>query len=231
MIVGHGLMARSFAGRMTHSADVLVHAAGVSNSQCSDVRDFERERAAVEQSLRHAVSAACYVYFSTCSVLDPSTSGTPYVSHKIAMEALVRAHPGHLILRLPQVAGVTPNPHTLLNFLHARIARGERFSVWRHARRNVIDSADVRALGLAAIDAGIRAATLNIACVQDYTILEIVETMERVVAGHAVYDVVEQGAVYPIDIEPMRALLPRAGVSFEGNYLDRVLRKYYGPLL
>ena len=117
-------------------------------------------------------------------------------------------------LRLPQVAGVTPNPHTLLNYLHARIARGERFAVWRHARRNVIDCEHVRALGFAAIEAGWRSRTVNIACTRDYAMTEIVGTMERVVRGHAVYDLLDRGAAYVVDVEPLRPLLAAAQVRF-----------------
>lgn len=67
------------------------------------------------------------------------------------MEALVTHHPRHLILRLPQVAGRTPNPHTLLNYLYARISRGESFRLWRNARCNIIDVDDVAAIGKHAI--------------------------------------------------------------------------------
>ena len=145
------------------------------------------------------------------------------------MESLVRDHPSHLILRLPQVAGRTPNPHTLLNFIYARIVRGERFAVWRNARRNIIDCEDVRAIGTSAIDAGIRSATVNVANTRDYEMTYVVETMERVVHGHAVYDLIDRGSSYPIDLARIRPLLASTGVIFGPEYLERVMRKYYAP--
>ena len=87
-----------------------------------------------------------FVYFGTCSVADPEVRHTAYVQHKLAMEQMVSAHSRNLILRLPQVAGKTPNPHTLLNFLYGRIARSESFNLWSKARRNIIDVADVTAI-------------------------------------------------------------------------------------
>jgi nucleoside-diphosphate-sugar epimerase len=227
MIVGHGLMATAFTPIGRECRGIVVHAAGVSNSGCEDAREFERERLALERTLASASTADCMIYFSTCSVSDSASRETAYVRHKLAMEALVRAHPRHLILRLPQVAGRTPNPHTLLNYLHARIVRGERFAVWGRARRNVIDCDDVAAVARVAIEAGVRAATLDIASPRDHALPEIVATMERVTHGHAVYDVLDRGAAYPIDVAPIARFIAAAGVDFDEGYLERVLRKYY----
>ncbi|MBI4524929.1 MAG: NAD-dependent epimerase/dehydratase family protein [Deltaproteobacteria bacterium] len=227
MIIGSGLLARTFHDAAKDRSDVVIYAAGVSNSQCRDVREFDRERNLLERSLQATDVLTCFVYFSTCSIADPESPDTPYVQHKLRMEQIVRAHPSHLILRLPHVAGRTPNPHTLLNYLYARIARGERFAVWRHARRNVIDCNDLRTLSLALIDSGVRGETLNVANVRDYAILEIVRTLERICRGHAVYDLVDRGAAYPIDVS---RLLPfaEAAITFNESYLENVLRKYYG---
>jgi dTDP-4-dehydrorhamnose reductase len=227
MIIGSGLMARVFAGPATAGPRIVVHAAGVSNSQCQDAREYLRDRTLLERSLAEAENAGCFVYFSTCSVFDPASADTAYVRHKLDMEHRVRQHPAHLIFRLPQVAGRTPNPHTLLNYLYARIMRGERFAIWRYSRRNIIDCDDVRVLGLAIIESGLRAATLNIASPESYAVTEIVTTMERIVGGHAVFDLLERGTAYPIDVTETRDLWQRCGVRFGGDYLERVVRKYY----
>jgi dTDP-4-dehydrorhamnose reductase len=227
MIIGSGLMARSFRGPQTERADVVVHAAGVSNSQCTHPGEFERESVLLGGTIAESRRAECLVYFSTCSIDDPASAGTPYVLHKLKMEALVREHPRHLILRLPQVAGRTPNPHTLLNFLYARIARGERFTVWAGARRNIIDCDDARAVGFQLIEAGVRGEIVNVASVRDHSLIEIVETLERVIGGHAVYDVVDRGAAYAIDVTRVQPFFATAGVAFDGGYLERVIRKYY----
>jgi nucleoside-diphosphate-sugar epimerase len=227
-LIGSGLLARTFGNAVRNRFDILVYASGVSNSQCTDAREFDRERRLLEQSIEQTAPGKCFVYFSTCSVADPEALDTPYVRHKLAMEAVVRGHRGHLILRLPQVVGRTPNPHTLLNYLHARIARGERFAVWGKARRNIVDCDDVRAISMALIDSGARAETINVANIDDYAMIDIVQTLERVCGGHAVYDVVDRGATYPIDVSRLRPFAVRAGVTFGDGYLENVLRKYYG---
>jgi len=230
MIIGSGMMARAFRTPVTERPDVVVHAAGVSNSQCKDPREFERESALLRKTMIDARDAGCVVYFSTCSIADPASANTPYVAHKRAMEALIRTHPRHLILRLPQVAGYTPNPHTLLNYLYARIARGERFSIWGRARRNVIDCEDACALGIALIEAGVSAETVNVASTRDHGLVEIVDTLQRVIRGHAVYDVLDHGAAYSIDVARLEPFFASASVSFGDDYLERVIRKYYGAL-
>ena len=233
MIVGSGLLARAFSEAFAGANDVLVYAAGVSNSSCADVREFDRERERLERALAEAGKAETFIYFSTCSVADPESSGTAYVRHKLAMEIVARAHPGHLVLRLPQVAGKTPNPHTLLNYLYARISRGERFAIWGGARRNIIDVADVARIAELLVRGGggvkpARGETINIANARDYAVREIVQMLERVTGKRAILDVVARGGAYAVDIGRIRPLLSAAGVSFDETYLERVLRKYYG---
>jgi nucleoside-diphosphate-sugar epimerase len=226
MIVGTGMLATAFAP-LAARPDVLVHAAGVSNSRCTDAGAFERERQRVRESLDAARACDRLVYFSTCSVDDPVDGETAYVRHKLEMEALVSRHPGHVIVRLPQVVGATSNPHTLVNFLHDRIVRGERFDVWRNARRNLIDADDARAIVLALLDAGAGGTTVNVANPSDYRVLDIVHALERVTGRTARYDLVDRAGGHPIDIEAIRPLLRRAGVEFGPRYLDEIVEKYY----
>ncbi len=56
---------------------------------------------------------------------------------------------------------------------------------------------------------------------------EVVNEMEQVVGKKAIYDIVEKGHHYEIDITTMSAILPETKISFDEHYLNRVLRKYY----
>lgn len=229
MIVGSGLLATSFSPAYASSPEVIIYAAGVSNSSCTDPREFERERARVTASLEANRDVKTFVYFSTCSITDPELANKPYVVHKDAMEQLVKAHAGYLILRLPQLAGRSVNPHTLLNYLYARISRSERFSIWGNAARNIIDVDDVVRIARYLIDESkIRCDTVNIANTHNYPIKHIVSMMERVCDKKAIYDAVERGASYPIDVQKIVPILPEADVEFCSSYLSNVLRKYYG---
>jgi len=231
-VVGSGMLARAFLAGLTEgSGAVCIYAAGVSNSNCTDVNEFERERQRLEQALQHTIAADPFVYFGTCSVADPEARKTPYVQHKLAMERIVGTHPRYLIFRLPQVVGKTPNPHTLLNFLYARIARSERFTVWRNARRNVIDVDDVVSIARQLIaDDSMRNTTLNIANPLSHTVIAIVQALEETVGKPAVYDLVNCGSEYTIDAREATLAAVKVGVVFSGDYLNKVMGKYYGNL-
>lgn len=228
MIIGSGLLAKAFVPSFLHREDVCIYAAGVSNSSCIDVREFARERERLESALRQTIHVEAFVYFSTCSVFDPEAFNTPYVQHKLAMEEMVRSHPNNLIFRLPQVAGKTPNPHTLLNFLYARISRSESFKLWSKAKRNIIDVVDVVSIAQQLISTeSTRNNTYNIANVFSYPMIDVVRAMERVVGKSAVYDIELRGSEYFIDTCAIFPMLEKSGVKFGNDYLEKVINKYY----
>jgi nucleoside-diphosphate-sugar epimerase len=232
MIIGSGLLARTFSQECSHRDDVCIYAAGVSNSSCKDAHEFERERQRLLAALKQTGRDTTFVYFGTCSVADPEAYDTPYVQHKLAMEHLVSKHPHYLILRLPQVAGKTPNPHTLLNYLYARISRSESFTLWRNARRNIIDVEDVFAIARELFnDDKMRNAAINIANPVSYSMPDIIQAMEYAVGKTAIYEIVERGSGYPINIDLIHPILDRIPIRFEERYLDHVIRKYYGDLV
>ncbi len=231
MIVGSGLIARAFAGTGNLPVKVCFHAAGVSNSLCIDPEEFERDRARLQSTLETlGNSETLLVYFSTCSIADPSQRENAYVQHKAALEALVRGRARHLVIRLPQVAGRTPNPHTVLNYLHARISRSERFDLWKNAARNIIDVDDVYAIVIDLIRTeSVVGETIDVAAPRSTPMSEIVSAMERVTGRKAIYRTVDRGAMWNVDTSRIDAATRRCGIHFDEAYLDRTLRKYYAP--
>jgi nucleoside-diphosphate-sugar epimerase len=229
MLIGSGLLAQAFARLPVHRQDACIYAAGVSNSSCTDAHEFSREHRRLSMALQQAVHVDAFVYFGTCSVADPEAQNTPYVQHKLAMEQFVSTFPNHLILRLPQVAGKTPNPHTLLNYLYNRITRSEAFCLWRNASRNIIDVDDVAAITSQLLaDPVMRNITLNVANTCSYPMPHIVSAMESAIGKPAIYEIAERGAGYHIDNRLILPVLDAADVKFDDDYLDRVIGKYYG---
>lgn len=229
MLIGSGLLAHAFYSEFLQREEVCIYAAGVSNSHCIDDREFVRERQRLADAMQNAMHVDAFVYFGTCSVADPDARNTPYVQHKLAMEKMVCTHPRSLILRLPQVAGITPNPHTLLNYLNARISRSERFDLWDKAKRNIIDVIDVASIAQQLIvDDSARNTIINIANSVNYHMVDIVSAMERSIGKHAIYDIVAHGSEYPIDTHAIRSVLNKSGVKFGDDYLEKVIGKYYG---
>ena len=231
MIIGSGLVARAFAEHRDALARVraCVYAAGVSNSSCTDVREFERERDRLRTAMADPGSDHLFVYFSTCSITDPAAQASAYVCHKLAMERLVAERARYLVLRLPQLAGPTPNPHTLLNYLYARIIRSERFTIWRGARRNIIDIDDVVriALDLMLVE-GAENEIIDVANTRSSDVFDIVEALQTTLGHRAIFDIIDKGADYSIDTTRIEASLQRCGIAFPADYLQRTIRKYYG---
>lgn len=232
MIHGSGLVATAMR-RFLQDASATIYAAGVANSQCVDAREFEREQARLTAALESERDAGRFVYFGTCSQSDPAAAATPYGRHKQAMEDLVRErHARWLILRMPQVAGASPNPHTLLNYLYQRILRAERFRLQTNATRNVIDVEDAaRIAGELVLVEGACHETVNIATPRSIPVLEIVGVVERLAGKRAVYESVDEGARYSIDVARVTPIADRLGIRFDEGYLERTLRRYYvrGP--
>ena len=112
LVVGNGLIARSFCNAK-FSSDTVVVASGVSNSGESRHSEFSRERRLILDTIA-AHSDSTIVYFSTTSLL--SKIQTPYVNHKIEMEQLVGSMAkSFYIFRLPQVVGLVRN-NTLVSY-------------------------------------------------------------------------------------------------------------------
>ena len=97
MIVGSGLIAKTFAAHAGARERICFHAAGVSNSSCRDPREFERDRVRLRTSVENIGAGALFVYFSTCSVEDPAARDNPYTRHKREMEEFVRERDGTFI--------------------------------------------------------------------------------------------------------------------------------------
>lgn len=105
-IVGHGDIAKV----LPINSKLLFFASGVSNSKCTNEREFDREvRLLLQQDERQHI-----VYFSSLAVFF---SDTPYIRHKRYMEILVRENfPSWTIVRIGNISW-GKNPHTLINYL------------------------------------------------------------------------------------------------------------------
>ena len=230
MIIGSGLIARAFAEHASMLNDTCIYAAGVSNSSCTDPTEFTRDEDRLRAALTAMPASTRLVYFSTCSVDDASLRQSGYVVHKSRLEKLVEERPPYLVVRLPQVAGRTPNPHTLLNYLYARVTRSEKFDLWKHARRNIIDVDDAAALILYLIRTGQAAdETINVANPRSSSMSEIVEALEAATGRRAVYRVVDRGGAYEIDTSRIESAIAALRLRFGDAYLPRTVAKYYGP--
>jgi nucleoside-diphosphate-sugar epimerase len=227
MVVGNGLLAGAFAA-YAENPDVVIFASGVSNSGERTPTEFERERTLLSSTL--AENHQLIVYFSTCSIYDAVPTNAIYIEHKIEMESLLTAHGGgHLILRLPQIVGITKNPHTITNFIRDRLVSGEKFTVWANASRTLVDVEDVRALADHFIaDPAFRNRAINIFPPVHTGAVELVRMMERILDRKGCYEVANVGSSVDLDEPDIMQAAIACGIRFTADYPEQVLRKYYG---
>lgn len=225
MIIGYGLLANAFALNYANRLDIIIFASGVSNSQEQDLYAFRREELLLKEQLSKNKKL---VYFSTCSIYDPKLCNSPYVKHKLRMEALVCKSKNYSIFRLPQVIGKTKNPNTLTNFIYNKILSGEPFHIWANARRNLIDVVDVAKIADSILQSNEHSnSIINLACTFSTPTIDIVKIFESILDTKASYEVKNDGAEYTIDTRLSSKYAKELDIDFHGIYLETVIRKYY----
>jgi nucleoside-diphosphate-sugar epimerase len=228
MIIGNGLMAKKFAA-YSASDSVLIFASGVSDSKETNLSEFEREASLLRKTLLGVDPNVLVVYFSTCSLYDPSENESSYVRHKLAMENLIaRTVKKYLLLRLSQVAGNTSNKNTIVAYLVDAIRNEREFPLWQYAERNIIDIDDVFTVAQALIDrGGAENRVINIANRESISVPDMVHCIEQFLGKKARYQLVERGSAYAIEIAEIEPLLRETGIQFGKGYFQVVLKKYF----
>ena len=109
MIIGHGNIAKVLRDR----DGAIFFASGVSNSQCTDESEYQREKDLLKVLHNSYLSL---FYFSSLAL---DTKLTRYYTHKIQMELLVKEHfKNYNIIRLGNLDW-DENPHTFKNYIKA----------------------------------------------------------------------------------------------------------------
>jgi nucleoside-diphosphate-sugar epimerase len=227
MIIGNGMIARRFEA-FEKNDDVLIFASGVSNSKETRPGPFEREVQLVESALT-SESDKLFVYFSTCSIEDPTESGSEYIRHKLHIEEQIAATAKrYLIFRTSNVVGGNSNPHTVLNFFFRKIKNGESFDVWKGASRNLIDLDDVFRIVTHCLDTAVTNRIVNVANPENIAPLMIVEVIESFLGTKGNYRILDKGCPFHIDCSEIALLFIENNVNCEpAIYTLNLLEKYY----
>lgn len=227
MVIGKGMIARRFE---SYKADnrFLLFASGVSNSVTTDPDAFDRESRLLQDAIQHNPDKTL-IYFSTCSIYDPSMQQSVYVKHKIRMEEQIEAScKNYLIFRVSNPIGKTINPHTVLNFFIRHIQEGEAFTVWKYASRNLIDLDDMFMICDHILEHRIfQNRIVNIANPVNYPVSSIIEAIEKHLNTRGRYDLIEKGNSPLIDTTAIQSLFTKLGIDFNSLYLSNILKKYF----
>ena len=227
MVIGHGLLGKQFSS-YEDKEDFLLFCSGVSNSTCTNPNEFKRETDLLAYHIK-AHSNKRFVYFSTCSICDPSQSERPYVLHKLGMERIIQEqHPNYLIVRTSNLVGRTPNPNTVLNFLFNAILQEQAIELWAHAERNLIDIADVfKSVNYILENDLFKNKIIALANTTSYSVIDIVSALEQFLGKKAHYTLVDKGQAFPIPLHEIKKVYQALSIDFDHNYLNRLLARYY----
>jgi nucleoside-diphosphate-sugar epimerase len=227
MVIGNGLVARRF--ELYNSKDnFLVFASGVSNSKTKNPEAYNREMKLLKDSVQKC-NTQSLVYFSTCSIYDPREKGSAYVQHKLQIEDFIqtRAKQYH-IFRISNLAGISPNPNTLLNFFFNHVKNGVNFDLWTKACRNIIDVDHTYMI----IDHILKNnlfpnQVINIANPVNHPVKEIISTIETFLNIKSNYIEIDRGTCFEIDISSIQPIIQKLAIRFDPEYVRDILNKYY----
>lgn len=223
MVIGNGLIANEFK-QYKYNDDVIIFASGVSNSKETNSKEFSRE---IDLLSKYFNSNSRLVYFSTCSVYDPSLSNSLYIAHKLNMERIIKENfKNYIIFRLPNVIGKCDNNHTSFNFFKNRIKKGLNIIVHEKATRYFIDSEDLGLLLPKFININAKedlAQTINVVFDNKIYIKDLVRIMEELIGKKVVKDYIDMGSDYDVDGSYFTRSIPPVNSS-EYNY--NLIKKY-----
>lgn len=225
MIVGNGLIANLFKNE--DRENVVFFASGVSNSLETDKSAFLREENLIRKTIKENPNKI-FIYFSTCSIYDSSKNGSSYVNHKLKMERLVEElAKKYVILRVSNAVGKGGNPNLLMNYLVNSVKEEKIINVHTLATRNLIDADDIKNITLELIDQGRLNQIINVAYLENFSTLEILEILEKFFSKNAKTELHKSGQTYKISIPEVEQYFIKHQLTNKENYLLRILERYY----
>lgn len=225
MIVGNGLIASLFTE--CDQENIIFFASGVSNSLETKKEEFLREENLIKKTITDNPNKV-FIYFSTCSIYDSSKAESQYVLHKLKMEQIIiQLCPQYLILRLSNAVGNGGNPNLLMNYLVRSVKNEEIINVHTKATRNLIDVEDIKNITNQLIDKQYFNKIINIAYPENYTIIEILEIMEKFYQTKLYLNLVKSGSGYGIDTHDVESYFIQHALTNKETYLHKILEKYY----
>lgn len=224
MIIGNGLIANLF--KDTDREDVVFFASGVSNSLEIRAEEFLREENLIRKTIGENPEKI-FIYFSTCSIYDSSKTGSDYVLHKLKIEQIIKnACKKFMILRVSNAVGKGGNPNLLLNYFVRSAKNNDTIDVHTKATRNLIDAEDVRNITLRLIEKSEFNKIINVAYIENYSIIEILEIIERFYHKKLNLNLIKNGSGFDINIPDVGDYFRDKATNKE-YYLSGILEKYY----
>ncbi|PRM91349.1 hypothetical protein CJ672_09700 [Arcobacter cryaerophilus gv. occultus] len=225
MIIGNGQLANIFYDY--NRDDVLIFASGVSDSNCIDETNFEREKKLLIDTLKKNQNSK-FVYFSSSALSSDKYPKNEYYKHKMNMEEIVKKFSkNYYIFRIPQLFGDLIVHKTLINFIYRSIINEEKFNIYDQAYRYVIEINDVRKLVELYLDNHFPCMIENLANPYRYKVLDIVKIFEKLLNKKAQYKIIEKEDKYILDLTSLKIFVNTfdTNVVFGEEYLSEKLKE------
>jgi nucleoside-diphosphate-sugar epimerase len=221
MIIGNGIMANAL--QFYDKEDVVFFASGVSNSLEKKLSEFERETSLLKSVISQNPDKKL-VYFSTCSIYDPTKTESYYVIHKLNIEKLIaELCSNFIIFRVGNAVGHGGNPNTLINFLKKSILSENKLMLHNNARRILIGTEDIASF-INRYLKDFNNEIVNLAYPYQFTLYEILSQLEKYLGKKACYEITEEGSFYRIEFnrytEDFFSEIP------PGEYLKKLCSSY-----
>lgn len=227
MVIGNGMIANTFSSYKDDTG-IVIFASGVSNSKDTNPDHYTREFSLLQKIIAENKHKTI-VYFSTCSIEDIDLISSPYVIHKKNIENYIKENvENYYLFRVSNLAGISNNPFTLLNFFIFSILKEQPITVWKNAYRNIIGVEDMFAIvdHFLQEQEGINS-IINIANPVNYPVGYILDCIEKHLGKKGIYNEIERGDNYSIDVTAIEPVIKKLGIQFNDEYLPSLLKKYY----
>lgn len=226
MVVGNGQLAQVFY-KYKDNGNVVIFASGVSNSSCTEQREFDRERKLLETILKDNFDKK-FVYFSSCALSADEYPKNSYYVHKTHMESIVKKlSDKYFIIRLPQLFGNLKLHNTLINYIYHAIKSDIIMDVYSDAYRYVIEIEDVCRLVDSYLVNGILCSTIDLANPYRYKVLEIVGIFENLLNKKANITIIQKQDKYILDLSKLNSYIQENNINIEfgEDYLKNKLHE------
>ena len=227
-LIGNGFIAKNLKKiKNNFKNSYLLYCAGVSNSKCLNKKEYVKEVNKIKKVISKIKKNTIFVYISTTSISDKNHFKDKYVLNKIKIENIIKNKINdYIIIRLPQIIGITKNPHVISNFLFTKIKREELFNAWVNSKRNLLDIDDVKKIIEKILKKKFKKSYIvNIYNSKSTSVMTLINIFSKMLNTRAIYKEIKFHSKKKIS----RRIEKQNKIIFytKKSYLKKILKKYY----
>ena len=217
MIIGRGLMARSFSSYENNN-EYLIFASGVSNSKEERDDEYQREidlLCSREENMK-------LIYFSTINIDDDDRK---YFQHKRKIESIIaNRFDSYLIFRLPQIIGIGGNENNIFNFIYKSIKDHTLIKVQKDVYRSLIDVDDIKQICEYCF--ALSNTIINISSIESLMVIDIINLISKEIGITPNIEYIETTiSKLNINSDIVEDAINSIGINRIG-YIEKIIKKY-----